>query len=162
MPWPSCHVLLCSYPKPVSVGFMLAPTTMQDGWRDGNVEEASMFQPITVLGPGLVANQHRCCRQLDWTLSLRRQELTSEEMLYLMPKGPPATGFATRVSFEGRFVPGARTCWISFPARYAPCWDALGSESATDSVACIFQAEEYGPDLRHSIQSSFIKQRGCR
>ena len=118
--------------------------------------------PITVLGPGLVANQHRCCRQLDWTLSLRRQELTSEEMLYLMPKGPPATGFATRVSFEGRFVPGARTCWISFPARYAPCWDALGSESATDSVACIFQAEEYGPDLRHSIQSSFIKQRGCR
>ena len=45
MPWPSRHVLLCSYPKPVSVGFMLAPTTMQDGWRDGNVEEASMFQP---------------------------------------------------------------------------------------------------------------------
>ncbi|CAE7246864.1 VAC8 [Symbiodinium sp. CCMP2592] len=71
-------------------------------------------------------------------------ELHPEEMLYLMPKGPPANGLPTRVSFEGRIVPGARVCWISFPARYAPCWDALTGESATDSVACIFQAEEDG------------------
>ncbi|CAE7354175.1 PUB13, partial [Symbiodinium necroappetens] len=72
------------------------------------------------------------------------QELRPEEMLYLMPKGPPGKGRPTRVSFQGRIVPGSRTCWISFPARYAPCWDALTGESATDSVACIFHAEENG------------------
>ena len=72
------------------------------------------------------------------------EELRPEEMLYLMPKGPPGNGLPTRVSFEGCIVPGARTFWISFPAKHAPCWDALTGESATDSVACIFQAEEDG------------------
>ncbi|CAE7246869.1 PUB12 [Symbiodinium sp. CCMP2592] len=52
----------------------------------------------------------------------------------------------TKISFEGRIVPGARTCWISFPAEYAACWDMLTRKSPTESVACIFQANEDAGD----------------
>ncbi|CAE7867263.1 PUB2, partial [Symbiodinium necroappetens] len=70
------------------------------------------------------------------------EELRPEEMIYLLPKGRPARGPPTKVSFEGRIVPGATTCWMSFPAKYAACWDMLTCESPQDSVACIFQAHE--------------------
>ena len=79
---------------------------------------------------------------------LHSQELRPEEMIYLLPRGRPARGLPTKVSFEGRIVPGARTCWMSFPAKYAACWDMLTCESPTDSVACVFQTEEdNGPGL---------------
>ncbi|CAE7246880.1 VAC8 [Symbiodinium sp. CCMP2592] len=74
------------------------------------------------------------------------EELRPEEMIYLLPKGRPARGLPTKVSFEGRIVPGATTCWISFPAKYAACWNMLTCESPTDSVACIFQADEDNGD----------------
>ncbi|CAE7738163.1 PUB2, partial [Symbiodinium necroappetens] len=74
------------------------------------------------------------------------EELRPEEMIYLLPKGRPARGLPTKVSFEGRILPGATTCWISFPAKYAACWDMLTCESPQDSVACIFQAHEDNGD----------------
>ena len=66
----------------------------------------------------------------------------SEEALLLIPKGRPASSFSTQVSFRGRINPGAQTCWISYPGKYAAAWlSAASNEGAQDSIACVFLAE---------------------
>ncbi|CAE7851444.1 ANK1, partial [Symbiodinium necroappetens] len=117
-------------------------------------EHGSSTSRLSGIFPGIVAEAMSSCETEEsdrenadgWRDGNIVEELRPEEMIYLLPKGRPARGLPTKVSFEGRILPGATTCWMSFPAKYAACWDMLTCESPQDSVACIFQADEDSGD----------------
>ena len=75
-------------------------------------------------------------------------ELPSVECLFLTPRERPANLSSVQVYFPGRFVPGAKCCWISFPGKYVAGWDAITNNNKSDSVACVFIPKgQEGPGL---------------
>ena len=98
----------------------------------------------------------RTCNICSYTCA----KWSSEETLFLIPKGRPANSSGTPLSFAGRIIPGAQNCWISFPGKYAESWLA-SHEWTRDSIACVFTAAtDDGPDLgcsAHVHQSMSIQ-----